>query len=89
MNTYEIEEEMYTVLGVFFNQDTLKKEYLILKEEQKRVIDLIDNIHSCEDFDIAPRNKTLLFTAREYYRVRINLITDMIEDEAWLYSNLT
>lgn len=89
MNTYEIEEEMYTVLGVFFNQDTLKKEYLILKEEQKRVIDLIDNIHSCEDFTITPRNKTLLFTAREYYRIRINLIADMIEDEAWLYSNLT
>lgn len=79
MNTYE---EANLIITEFYNQDRLKQEFIDIKQKHKEVMALIDEMPIGED-----RRKLLVI--REHYRMRMNLISNIIEDERWLYSNLT
>lgn len=90
-NTEKLTQEINLVCDEFFSQYSLKEEYLHLKEQHKKVISLIegltDDLESHKE--LICKYRVSLYKIRDYYKTRRNLIADMIQDEAWLYANLT
>ena len=90
-NLEKLTQEIKLVCNDFYNQDKLKQEYLNLKDKHKEAIRLLESLNDGDEAqrELIIKNRLSLHKMLEYYRARRNLIADMIEDEAWLYANLT